>query len=887
MKVVFIFYISLLVCINAVRAQSIHGTVKDTTGNLISYAGISLITPERVVVAYTSTNENGLFSLSIPAANTGQPLLLEASVLGYKKQSKALTKFDISYDFLLSIDFKELKTVEIRDRRPNLKVRGDTINYKASDFTEDQDKVIGDVIKRLPGISVSDDGKISYNGKPISGFYIDGNNLLDDKYNIATTTVPNQIVDNVQIMEHHQPVKLLRRKSYSDDVALNITFKKNAKLALVGQAELGVGIPAKYEANVNGMTFKKRYNAVNYIKANNTGRDVSADLTAHNMAHYLKAHDYNPPDPLLSLGTAGNPNLPQSRILFNHSTLVNTNNLITLKKDIKVRTNINYLWDIRDQQYSKIEQIYALNDTVSYNERQKNKQRRNGFKAQLNINSNKDNSYLDNTLIGQSNILSAYSVLSSNGVNTHQDLENNRLDFSNELTYIKALNKKLTVNFYSYVNRITMPENLSITPGINDDLFNSGTSYKVLAQRTAIPTWIGNDYISLSLPIKHLIVSEKIGYSFQSQSLNSDMTLIQNDDAVTNAPDSSLNRLSWQKRRFYNELQTALVNSRFNFTVSLPVILQQTSYKDVQYELFQSAARFYFNPSMQSKFQTGVEHYLSFSYSLTNNTGTINDAYRAYILKNYRTLFANNSGLSEQKNQTATIGFFYRKAISLFFASINVSYRNRNANSITSTISTKDFQRRITLPYNDEAKGWDITGTISKYIFPLNTTITLNPTWQSNKQNIIQNGTLLPYKTHSLAFNAGWDTKISSAINVNFRSYIAAITNRSSVGKSISGLKQLNQHGEINYTIIRNLFLKLSGDYYSNRQQQFNNTNYFFCDFNVRLSFPKSRVSIELDTRNIFNTTSYNTIYLYGNVFSSDIYNIPGRTILGKIAFTY
>lgn len=876
-----------MVCIDSVRAQSIHGTVKDTTGTPISYVGISLITPEHVVVAYTSTNENGYFSLSVPAANIGQELLLEASLLGYKKQSKALTKFDISYDFSLSVDFKELKTVKIRDTRPKLKVRGDTLNYKVSDFTENQDKVIGDVIKRLPGISVSDDGKISYNGKPISGFYIDGNNLLDDKYNIATGTVPNQIVDNVQIMENHQPIKLLQGKSNSDDVALNITFKKDAKLALVGQAELGGGIPAKYDANVNGMTFKKKYNAINYIKANNTGRDVSADLTAHNSAQYLKAHDYNPPDPLLSLGTAGNPNLPQSRFLFNHSALVNTNNLITLKKDIKVKANINYLWDIRNQQYSKIEQIYSLSDTVSYSEYQKNKQHRNDFNAQLNININKDNYYLDNTFIGQSNIVSAYSMLSSNGVNTHQNLENNRLDFSNELTYMKPLNKKLIINFYSYVNRITTPENLSIKPGINDDLFNSGTSYKELLQQTEIPTWMGNNYISLSLPINRLIISEKVGYSFQSQSLNSDMTLIQNNNIVTNALDSSSNRLSWHRRRFYNELQTAWVNGRFNFTVILPIILQQTGYKDIQYQLFQSAAHFYFNPAIQFKFQTGIENYLTFSYNLINNTGTINDAYRAYILKNYRTLFANNSGLNEQRNQAATVGFFYRKAISLFFASINVSYRNRNANSIASIISTKDFQRRITLPYNDEAKGWDIFGTISKYIFPLNTTITLNPTWQSNKQNIIQNGTLLPYKTHSLAFNAILDTKISSAISLNFRSYITEIKSRSSKGKSTSGLKQLNQHGEINYAIIKNLFLKLSGDYYSNRQQQFGNTNYFFCDFNVRLNFPKSKVSLELDARNIFDTTSYNTVYLYGNVYSSSIYNIPGRTILGKITFNY
>jgi hypothetical protein len=71
-----------------------------------------------------------------------------------------------------------------------LRVHGDTTDYKVSDFSSPQDRVIGDVIKKLPGIDVAKDGKISYNGKSISGVYIGGDNLLDDKYNIATNSYP-------------------------------------------------------------------------------------------------------------------------------------------------------------------------------------------------------------------------------------------------------------------------------------------------------------------------------------------------------------------------------------------------------------------------------------------------------------------------------------------------------------------------------------------------------------------------------------------------------------------------------------------------------------------------------------------------------------------------
>jgi hypothetical protein len=67
---------------------------------------------------------------------------------------------------------------------------------------------------------VAKDGKISYNGKAISNLYIGGDNLLDDKYNIATSSIPNGVVDKVQVMENHQPIKMLKDKVVSEDVAL-------------------------------------------------------------------------------------------------------------------------------------------------------------------------------------------------------------------------------------------------------------------------------------------------------------------------------------------------------------------------------------------------------------------------------------------------------------------------------------------------------------------------------------------------------------------------------------------------------------------------------------------------------------------------------------------
>ncbi len=85
--------------------------------------------------------------------------------------------------------------------------------------------------------------------------YIGGDNLLDDKYSIAANTIPQGVVERVQVIQNDQPVKVLQNKVMSQDVALNLTIKKGAKLQLVGQESIGAGLPGNYDVDLNAMMF--------------------------------------------------------------------------------------------------------------------------------------------------------------------------------------------------------------------------------------------------------------------------------------------------------------------------------------------------------------------------------------------------------------------------------------------------------------------------------------------------------------------------------------------------------------------------------------------------------------------------------------------------------
>ena len=380
-----------MLCAAACFAQDkIHGTVKDSTGKPVWFATVSLKKKAgNAIVAYAVTDGNGAYTLIVPAGEIQDSLLVEVRCIGYKSVAKAIAG-KAPVDFVLHNSVNQLQSVVIKSSRPVLRINGDTLNYNVSDFASAQDRTIGDVIKKLPGITVATDGTILYNNKPISNLYIGGDNLLDDKYNIATNTIPQGVVEKVQVIQNDQPVKVLQNKVMSDDVALNLTIKKGAKLQLVGQESLGAGLPDNYDVDLNAMIFKDNYKAINYLKGNNTGDDLQQELVSHNFTDYEQRIDNEAPATVLSIGSVNDPALSRDRYLFNQSGLLNLNNLVNLKKNVQLKINAWYFHDTQKQDYSQLSTIFLPGDTVRYNETQHNRTVPDILHTQFTLNVNRD-----------------------------------------------------------------------------------------------------------------------------------------------------------------------------------------------------------------------------------------------------------------------------------------------------------------------------------------------------------------------------------------------------------------------------------------------------------------------------------------------------------------
>ena len=100
-------------------------------------------------------------------------------------------------------------------KAPDIEQRSDTLVYYTSKYAREQDRNIGDVLKRLPGIDVEDNGTIKYNGEPINKFYINGSDFADGRYNLATENISPSDVASVEVMENHQPIRVLKGLDFS------------------------------------------------------------------------------------------------------------------------------------------------------------------------------------------------------------------------------------------------------------------------------------------------------------------------------------------------------------------------------------------------------------------------------------------------------------------------------------------------------------------------------------------------------------------------------------------------------------------------------------------------------------------------------------------------
>ena len=293
------------------NAQTVlSGKITDTIGAPIP--NISVLV-HRVgsssISAYGFSDIDGFYKITFNS--DADSLDVGTNSMFYKKESRRIENRSQSIDFVLKEEVQQLKGVTVTAKP--IEQRGDTLEYFVGSFAQKEDKSIEDVLKRMPGIEVADNGQITYQGAPIQKFYVEGMDLMDGRYASISKNLPHQSVASVEIYENHQPIKMLEDKVSSEQASLNIKLAKN--VAMTGSGKVGIGAaPFLWDVSVTPMIFSSRIQMVASYQTNNTGNDVKMFM---NRMTYEQNERPSENDPELSIQKPNPPLFDQHRYLDN------------------------------------------------------------------------------------------------------------------------------------------------------------------------------------------------------------------------------------------------------------------------------------------------------------------------------------------------------------------------------------------------------------------------------------------------------------------------------------------------------------------------------------------------------------------------------------------
>ena len=271
MRKVILVTVVLITSVVANAQRLVSGkVVEQDTQEAVIQATASILSGEKVV-ANALTNMNGGFSIRAP--HDGR-YTLKITYVGFKTYTKQLNIRDgkdySAGTITLEPDAIMLKGATVTARASKVTLKADTFMYNASAFRTPEGSVVEELVKRLPGAEVSDDGTIKINGKEVKKILVDGKEFMTGDTKTALQNLPTNIIERIKAYD--QQSDLARVSGIQDgeeETVLDFGIKKGMNKGLMANVDLGIGTKKRYAGRGMGAVMKDNLKVMLFTRANN------------------------------------------------------------------------------------------------------------------------------------------------------------------------------------------------------------------------------------------------------------------------------------------------------------------------------------------------------------------------------------------------------------------------------------------------------------------------------------------------------------------------------------------------------------------------------------------------------------------------------------------
>lgn len=829
--------------------------VNRNDGEPIEGVIVMILSPEDgMVLSYKMTGADGTFTTNY--VFQGDSVVVTASSMTIEQYS---WKVPVSQSYLEIRANPNIRTLrEVKVIAPKMEQKGDTLNYNVSSFADASDRSIGDVLKKLPGVEVSSSGKIYYQGLEISNFYVEGMDLLQGRYSIATSNIDASKVATVQVLENHQPIKVLEGMDIPETAAINLKLRTSALGAFFVTAQAGVGVPSFLLANeLLGMRFSSKQQNLVMYKGDNTGRDILREMTSFYGA------SSSPVMEIFSLEGGSGPVIDLQHYLFNDAHVFSANDLRTFGKGLTLASNVNFLLDRQERECGYEQTILAGSGGAPLRiaEVANTETRKKELSTTVTLEKNTNETFLRNrTDFGSRWDSEKVAVFSEQDIT--QTISKPSICLENNFQLIKGNNTLTSAALFSDQNHT-----MAVSPFLLEPF---SSIYGGAAQEFTARQFNFNAGYRRTVRLSRFVTSYFGGTAFVGDNaVGSGM--IMGDSGKRVEADSLLNNLNRFEAGVSLSARMLIIRNKWHFNLSLPLEMKFVSVED-RIMKDNTERRLYLlpNPSLSLEYRINAPLLLRFDSMYRRSISGVRDDLSGYVMTSYRYLSRNAEvrPLSDNLLMLATLSVKDPSSATMAYLTYTYSRNWRN------TLSALDYSGVLcsmtSIPYRNAGDSHSLSLDFGSAVSAIATTIGVVVLAGKSRAVTLYQGKVSDYMSEMLRIKPSVTTTLLHGAAIFKWDASWSVSSSTVSGTRFPPVKYLRQTFSLSVVPLKGGSVTLTGNHYYNSALQ-SDSSVWFGNLSLRYKWKKTEFLLDwnnfLDTRELVSfsyddISSYRTSYV-------------------------
>ena len=829
-------------------AQTLTGKVTDASDKPVGSVSVTLQGSGGGVVAFSRTGEDGTFSIRMPEDRNVEHISFRR--MGFAEVRTPVREFANGQTVRMTEDGVELKEVKVTSRR--IRQHNDTLVFSVAGFRQQQDRSIADVIRKMPGLDVQGDGRITYQGKAINEFTIEGMDLTNGRYAQVTENLSADKVKSVEVRENNQPTKVLRDVQFSEQAALNLVLKEDARNVWQGLCDMATGTTLQgdmrwlRDTRLMGMVFGKRRQSVSIWKTDNTGKDILTEVKD-------LIFDSNALSPLpsrLSGTGAAAADIGARRYTFNDSQLAATNWLFKTREGNDLRLQASCFFDKTESERYSETTYYDITGGWSVREDASTSTHTSKWNLEMQYKVNNESMFLNNRLQADLGFGHSSGLSSLNGSPTREDVRPRSHFISDAVEMIRKMGDGNSYTLSSAVAYDHLPGWVLLCDSTVERLditalrWNARVNFRHRLWRWSVAWNIGADMALNLMDIENPLASQK-GVRYDEERLYAFPSLSFDNRKlrVFASP-----RMSWLRRRYESAC----------------------------------AGDFLFEPSVSVNYKQNPSWDFGAAYLMGFMADGLGEACDIPVFTSYRTMTKGSTELDKSRTQNASAYARYHHVMHGLFANVSASYHNvRHARLYMSTVDGLFFRQQAS-GLHDNTEGWSLSCDVSKSFSWAKTVIKAGCAWNTDDYHILLEGMRVPCNMQSLSANVGVSLKPFPLVSIEEKS-------RFSHTRQMTGLAGGRQEQIMNHFEHHVKVFLLPGRWQleiDNELYHSNDHSVSFSHFaNVAVSYRTGKIEAGFWLNNIIGTDRYERRYATTTQNVHAVTRLRPRELMARILF--